>query len=513
MSYTTKSNFEERIKFLNISALPPVFQDAIYITRRLGVRYLWIDAVCIVQDSSEDWRRQSSNMMSIYELCWLNISATGSEVDPRCFLKRNSRLSRRARLPTSFSKITSILGGSDEPIYAHLASKFYAKASYDGFLSRRGWVMQERILSPRTVYFGNEEIFWECSTHAASEAALWGQVDDSLWPMVKLRSPNGPPSINRYLPDYSANGFEGHQAPKSDLFMSTHDSVLNDIRAYWNGIVEMFSSLEFTDPLDKLPAIEGLARALHKYHIQGGSFDEEYCEGHWIGDMHRSLLWYPATATECGSLKTQTAPSWSWASYDGEIKLLPDIREDAIWPSTHRFGENNILQYIQVSNPNTATPIEDYGLEPEHSTSIEYHWKVGCMRSATLRIDLHPAHVARSAETGPWLANSLGFPIAHVLLDRALELDKTVIDYLTDSNYTVYCMQTVLRDSKDTLGAQNDNIKIKKDASITVSVSINGLVLIPFTWATRIVFRRIGIFVGRNEGYNESRYFGTVVII
>jgi len=521
MSFTTKSNFEERTRSLDLSDLPLVFQDTIFLTRKLQIRYLWIDAICIIQDSAEDWRRQSSNMMSIYELCWLNVSACGSEVDQELFLKRNTRLTRRARLPASFSSIRSTPDGSDEPsVYVHLASEFYAKAAYEGFLSKRGWVMQERILSPRTVYFAKEELFWECSTHTASEAAPWGQVDDSVWPMIKLNSPNGLPTMSRYLPDYSTDAFSKNQKYNLDSFLSIHNAVLEEMWGYWNRVIESFSSLDLTNHLDRLPAIEGLARALHKYHIQGGSFDEEYCDGHWIGDMHRSLLWSPAdtaASTEYRNLRTQTAPSWSWASYDNGVRLLPDVRENTVWQE-FSHSTNPIFQYIQGSNPESESGFETHGLqlytEPEYSTSLEFHWNSACVRAAKLRLDLHPGFITCLAENTPWLANFSGTPIAQVILDHHLERDKSVTDYLMGSDYAVYCMQTVFLEKQDAEERKNKNKQ-----GIMVSASINGLVLIPSVWASRLVFRRIGVFINPNEVYKAGsryeegvRFFGSVIL-
>lgn len=136
------------------------------------------------------------------------------------------------------------------------------------------------------------------------------------------------------------------------------------------------------------------------------------------------------------------------------------------------------------------------------------------MRAAKLRLDLRPGFIKCPAENTPWLANSRGHPIAQVILDYHLERDESVINYLMGSGYSVYCMQTVLLEKQDAQEPKEEN----KEGTM-VSVSINGLVLIPFLWAKRLVFRRIGVFVNRNEGYNagselgeEPRGFGSVIL-
>lgn len=78
-SGTTRSNFQKRKISIDVTELSKMFQDAVEVTRRLRIQYLWIDALCILQDSQEDWNTDAKNMASIYELAWLNIAGAGSE--------------------------------------------------------------------------------------------------------------------------------------------------------------------------------------------------------------------------------------------------------------------------------------------------------------------------------------------------------------------------------------------------------------------------------------------------
>jgi hypothetical protein len=93
-------------------------------------------------------------MMSIYELSWLNVSVAGSAINAGCFLKRNSQLNRRVKLLIA---LKSLFPAAAESVYAHLDREFYTRSIHDGFLSWHGWVIQERILSPRTVYLGEKK--------------------------------------------------------------------------------------------------------------------------------------------------------------------------------------------------------------------------------------------------------------------------------------------------------------------------------------------------------------------
>ena len=75
---TTKSNWQKLATKISFDTLPPLFRDAIIITRQLGLRYIWIDSLCIIQDSLRDWETESSKMGNIYQNSYITISATGS---------------------------------------------------------------------------------------------------------------------------------------------------------------------------------------------------------------------------------------------------------------------------------------------------------------------------------------------------------------------------------------------------------------------------------------------------
>ncbi|KAK4031964.1 heterokaryon incompatibility protein [Parachaetomium inaequale] len=108
---------------VRISELPQTFREAIEITRRLGVRYLWIDSMCIIQDSADDWQKESAQMVHVYSHSHLNIAATASDNAQQGLFRRR----------------------------------------------QRSWVMQERFLAPRVVHFVASQLFWECHQRTASE--------------------------------------------------------------------------------------------------------------------------------------------------------------------------------------------------------------------------------------------------------------------------------------------------------------------------------------------------------
>jgi hypothetical protein len=153
---TSKGNREERCKSINFDALPKTFQDAVTVTRKLGISYLWIDSLCIVQDDEEDWETESRKMESVFANAYCTIAATSAEDSRAGFLER--RLNRRSvrlvdgSVGTSFCVYACEIGGS------------FDNDVTNSILNKRAWVLQERALSPRTIHFSAGETYWECGS-------------------------------------------------------------------------------------------------------------------------------------------------------------------------------------------------------------------------------------------------------------------------------------------------------------------------------------------------------------
>ncbi|CZR51427.1 uncharacterized protein PAC_01303 [Phialocephala subalpina] len=318
-SSTTLSNFEKRKISIDVSELSLTFQDAISATQRLGVQYLWIDSLCIIQDLQEDWARESQNMMAIYELAWLNISAVGSDDQHgRLFMPRNLIMHRAQALPGGLRTLTKIpKAGTGRP-WIRISPEMAARATLDSFMDRRGWILQERTLSRRTVYFGKDEIFWECSSLIASERIPWGFSEDAGLSNLKFNSHNGVPRLGN-------NAEKMVRSYPSDSPADDHGDTLYyasknlPYYTYWLKLVENFSAKDLTRPSDKLPAISGVAQALHKSRLSGETFDVAYSQGLWREDVAHSLLWYPINGEHHD---IPDVCSYSWASCSGPVKFV-----------------------------------------------------------------------------------------------------------------------------------------------------------------------------------------------
>lgn len=324
ISATTQANYEARKIYIDTILLSQVFQDAFQATKKLGVRYLWIDALCIIQDSPQDWKREAKNMRSIYEFAWLNIAVAGSEQeDGRIFMKRSPRLSRPCRLPVALLPEYALITGG--LIYAFLDSQFYSQSVFNGFLTRRGWILQERILSPRTVYFGQEEVFWECGSTIASETLPWGWKDESK--LVKFNSHDLGLHKNGLLE--SGQDFQHNlNEPRKKVENSSGDlkvggKSLAPLYIYWYHLVEAYSQKGLTNSQDRLPAILGLAQAIHKSGIPYQTFQDCYRHGIWLSKPS-SLLWYLSSSPKVPISSRAGTPSYSWGSWNTPSKYLHD---------------------------------------------------------------------------------------------------------------------------------------------------------------------------------------------
>lgn len=281
--------------------LPKTFRDAIYATRKFGLQYLWIDSLCIIQDSNEDWDFESSLMTHVYGGCLLNFAAASSR-DCMGGLFQNR--------PSSYLGpcFVSVESQNDTFIsYYQLWDQDIWPVEFESAtLNKRAWVMQERMLSPRTLAFSKTQVFWECRCKRASE---------------------------EFPSDFPIESFEMNQMyfkqPLLQNKLKVHalnrnaDSRLGDdpirrLSLAWHNLVMLYSTKDMTFEEDKLVAISGLAEL---FAAQMGT---SYFAGLWKSTLLKDLLW------EVDAEKSVTkrplkyrAPSWSWASVECPVKYLP----------------------------------------------------------------------------------------------------------------------------------------------------------------------------------------------
>jgi hypothetical protein len=284
---TTKENVESHCQVLKLSTLPRTFQDAVIITRRLGHRYLWIDSLCIIQDSLEDWEAESSKMASVYHLGLLNIAAESSRNDSDGIFRSAGRargLPQRIQLPCR--SISHNLKG-----YVYAQSRYSQSVSEESPLDRRAWVLQEKALSPRILSYGSSGMRWGCVKTAHTEELPGFAASRAYNPLQQVGLTD---SSN--TPQYSSN-------------------------AWWYQQLNEYCGRLLTYKKDRLPAIGGLAR---KFAQRTGY---QYKAGIWVDIFREGLLW----DNEGHEIDIRIAPSWSWASIDSKDRPARNVYPNKLW--------------------------------------------------------------------------------------------------------------------------------------------------------------------------------------
>lgn len=181
----TVKSYEHMKQGVPFATLSKNFQDAITATRALGVRYLWVDCLCIIQDSAneEDWNRESVLMMNVFANAACTISATASHKG--CFQNRVSAQSS-CKLVTSATSELSIKMPNDRTI----GELFFSRVESAPLITS-GWVFQERLLSRRIIHFCSDMILFECNTLQASEEdSLGSRYKKERYVLVRGRIPS-----------------------------------------------------------------------------------------------------------------------------------------------------------------------------------------------------------------------------------------------------------------------------------------------------------------------------------
>lgn len=288
---TTSTSIETNRYCIDWDAFPATFQDAIHFTRRLGLKYIWIDSVCIIQDDAQDWREQSALMANIYENAYVTLCATTSSGDdsgcysttPLLWQPQKVRIRKRDGIEYNVY-IRRGIYDQHIPPWANARAEVFAGHFP---LMTRGWCYQERLLSQCLVHFGLGELMWECA-ELSDCACSQGELGK--------RSP------------YMASRSEKRHH-KEALYAS--DPAL--IEKYWDDVIHEFSDLSLTYEKDKLPALSGVAKVL--LNIRPG---DEYLAGLWKKTIVADLSWSVMNG-EGRRPSSYRSPSWSWAAIDGVI--------------------------------------------------------------------------------------------------------------------------------------------------------------------------------------------------
>ena len=269
--------------------LAATFRDAIQITRSLGFRYIWIDALCIIQDDATDKADEIGYMDQVYLNGVLNLSATAA-------LNGSGGLIH-ARNPLIASPCVSKRYG----LLAY-ASVFRLQV-LDNKVNQRAWVLQERMLAKRILHFTHHQLFWECSTWEVPEFKLAEFDISSNVMFIGMKT--------QFLP---------HQR--------SEQPPIQPMRKLWTDLVKAYTSSSLSFRQDTLPGISALARVMCQ---KRDLLPHDYLAGLWAPDLPQQLIWWVIG----GRAKLPTkyiAPSWSWAGARNPTFVTFALERDTIDP-------------------------------------------------------------------------------------------------------------------------------------------------------------------------------------
>ncbi|KAH8746733.1 heterokaryon incompatibility protein-domain-containing protein [Hyaloscypha sp. PMI_1271] len=271
-----KTNLANYLIRLDLSKLPRTFVEAIELAQTLSIRYLWIDALCIVQDDQEEWQIEALRMAEIYSNCLFNVCAAESTDSQSGLLGKEYFVWFNMHATEMSENIESKAWG----LTAARNLTGVVKTGRNS-LDTRGWTLQERLLSPANLHFLHGGMVWECRS---------GCFDN-----------HG----NFQLPHNILKCLQQGRKAVDDL-------PPNDRLLIWARLVENYSSRALTRSSDKLIALAGLARLIQ------GNYPSRYLAGLWEDDLPGALLWHKASDWLKRPNKYR-APSWTWAALDGAI--------------------------------------------------------------------------------------------------------------------------------------------------------------------------------------------------
>lgn len=430
---TSKETLEARMAKIDFENLPGTLRDAVLVCRAIGIQWLWVDVLCIIQDDTQDKLEQVKTMGEVYQSATLTLIPAFSLGSDEGFLSN------------TFSNVASPFQRfRDKTSNGRQGSVYLIKKQLDipRFpIETRGWTMQERLLSTRLLFFHPGRIDWVCrESHlfaGCSSSYSVNLIDESVTRSHRL-----------------FHGFD-HNLPDINI------DVNQQIRR-WYLLSVAFSERTLSDPLDRLPALAGVAKELRRKFPGIG----DYVAGLWTTDLAQQLLWRIGLHSQPKwRLNKFIGPSWSWVSIESSF-MFPTF---ATMPATIRLD------------------ILDHKLQ-HHVSSDRY----GSLSMASLR-------VRGRLKTAQWniSTQNIEFPNGLSLIGNT----KTVadsMDYASEGplmgrTVSVYCLE--VQDAR----YWARHIKTKFGPAFT------GLLLFKCTGA-QSTYRRAGLFSLAKVDQDESSY-------
>ncbi|KAK4671117.1 hypothetical protein QC764_603200 [Podospora pseudoanserina] len=328
---TTKAILPKRLEGIPWEDIPKTLHEAIEFVQHLGLSYIWIDALCIIQDDGLDWEKEAAQMKNVYENALFTLSATSApDVATGCFLARNNPVHElHSAKPQHTYYARRPCFDTHSKLFSYSVDTEIEMDNYPAM--KRGWIYQERLLSQRILYCAYDELIWECRNTITCEC--------------------NPTSLHRH---HGGNAIVSYKRQMGHLSDPTQFNKKNSscfpIIDLWLSLVQSYSQRVFTKYTDRLIALSGIAQKFQPLSIGN------YYAGIWSSEIHHQLAWTrdanPKALRVKEAARIPGSPSWSWCSIN-----QPCVFDDVMNPPRISTRLTALNYKAELSSPDPTGPV------------------------------------------------------------------------------------------------------------------------------------------------------------
>ncbi|OBT72726.1 hypothetical protein VF21_08810 [Pseudogymnoascus sp. 05NY08] len=398
---TTESNKQTRYVGFLATDLPLTLRDAIIFTHNVGIRYIWIDAVCIIQDSKVDKEEEIYRMHEYY----------GNSIFTLCIGAVSKATEGFLRTRTAWQRSGMVCEAEDFKFVSEVP--LFEDAHKQAVLSQRGWTLEEDCLSPRKIYWFHQFAYWSCSQGGCIEG--FNYPDDD----VNSKS-------------FAYRGFLGATMFQQGI-TGGHQGMHPPMHFVWLEVVKSLVSRELYKAKDRLPAVAGIAIR----YLAASSPPNQYIAGLWRTTFAQDLLWTTKDAVDKdpkAQQRSQIYPSWSWASLPMRTEIFYPPSSQDYEAGALRLDPDSIMSQAQNTTQKQAVS------DGNKISQVEVRARLREIHSASLKVvDWRPL------EHFDFTVNKCAVQVQA----NGVEILRGKIDYLADvariaaGSLTVYCLEVL----------------------------------------------------------------------
>lgn len=303
-----------------LNDLQTTVSDAVKLCKALGIQFLWVYALCIIQDDQEDWKHEAMMMGDIYKGSIITIVTTDTAISSQEFLTRKGFWPKPPSLVVNWTHGSTAIRGNLglRPLGNRPSDRFGVWSPW----YERGWTMQEWLLSPRILCISRRATSWDCLHGTRAD-----HDPDEKWTFPDNSSAKDQVHIGFELPRDGQSSNPWLRSAMRRLESQNSAKYSFERSLFWTRLVNRYSGRLFTEEKDKLPALAGIVQLYLETTVAPGEPPPTYLAGLWwyqneptsrdrLSELPQGLAWK-------GEIKRPSvyrAPSWSWASGDGPVQ-------------------------------------------------------------------------------------------------------------------------------------------------------------------------------------------------